>query len=152
MRVRAGVFSLMLVLPLVSDNFWKVKCLAHADPLTLRIFSEFRFKTRFMAVETGSFLTLARLVDLPTPFTPQKVMTKGRRWLWASITSLRISTLRFGCRICTSESCRACFTVEATAANTHLWRHVCAWTAAPGQGYTIRRGRLWMSTHWWMCP
>lgn len=60
-------------------------------------------------------LALARLVDFPTPFTPQKVMTKGLRWLCASITSLRMSTLRFGCRICTSESCRACFTVEATA-------------------------------------
>lgn len=82
-----------------------------------------------------SFITLARLVDFPTPFTPQKVMTKGLRWLWASITSRRMSTLLFGCRICTSESCRACFTVEATAANTQshdqwvhqdsCWLHAC---------------------------
>ena len=62
---------------------------------------------------------MARLVDLPTPLTPQKVMTKGLRWERASITSRRMSTRRLGCRICTRESCRACFTVEATAAQTH---------------------------------
>lgn len=60
-------------------------------------------------------LTLARLVDFPTPLTPQKVMTKGLRWLRASRTSLRMSTRRLGCRIWTRESCRAPFTVEATA-------------------------------------
>lgn len=64
-------------------------------------------------------LTLARLVDFPTPLTPQKVTTKGRRWFCASMTSLRMSTLRLGCRICTNESCRASFTVEATATHTH---------------------------------
>lgn len=95
-----------------------------------------------------SFVTLARLVDFPTPFTPQKVMTKGLRWLWASITSRRMSTLLFGCRICTSESCRACFTVEATAANTQShdqWVHQ--------DSPVVRSGdQLRSSTHWWRCP
>ena len=103
-------------------------------------------------------LTLARLVDFPTPLTPQNVMTKGLRWPCASMTSLRISTLRLGCRICTSESCRACFTVEATATNTH--RH----TGFMNMTLTsmVSRLRIWIKKHtfvmWcnrrlaaWMC-
>ena len=74
-------------------------------------------RPRFTDQRSGLGLTLARLVDLPTPLTPQKVMTKGRRWLRASRTSRRMSTRRLGCRMWTRESCKACFTVEATASD-----------------------------------
>ena len=53
-------------------------------------------------------LTLAKLVDFPTPFTPQKVMTYGRFCARASTTSRKISMRRFGVKIETKVSRMAC--------------------------------------------
>ena len=47
---------------------------------------------------------LAKFVDFPTPFTPQKVIVYGRFWLLACNTSRKISTRLRGVRICTRDS------------------------------------------------
>lgn len=110
------------------------------------------------------FVTLARLVDLPTPFTPQKVMMKGLRWERASSTSLKMSTRRLGCRICTRESCRACFTVEATAGERPgedlEEQNNPARPESRTEDKQVRgKALVWTGcsaavccTHWWKCP
>lgn len=57
-------------------------------------------------------LTLARLVDLPTPLTPQNVIEYGRPRRLAANASLRMSTRRRGDNICTSDSSSPDFTVD----------------------------------------
>lgn len=64
-------------------------------------------------------VTLARLVDFPTPLTPQKVITKGRFFCLASIASLKISILRFGTKSWTQASSRVFFTVLDIAATSN---------------------------------
>lgn len=64
-------------------------------------------------------VTLARLVDFPTPLTPQNVITKGRFFCLASIASLKISILRFGTKSWTQASSRVFFTVLDIAATSN---------------------------------
>lgn len=61
--------------------------------------------------------TLAKLVDLPTPFTPQNAMVYGLLDFLASMASLRISMRRLGDRSWTRASTRVCFTVEVIPVN-----------------------------------
>jgi hypothetical protein len=51
--------------------------------------------------------TLARLVDLPTPLTPTKVIEYGLLFFLASIASLNISMCRRGVNIRTNADCIA---------------------------------------------
>ena len=57
-------------------------------------------------------LALARLVDFPTPLTPQKVMTYGFPPFTFPITSRRMSMRRLGLRICTKDSSMLARTVD----------------------------------------
>ena len=50
------------------------------------------------------YLTLAKLVDFPTPLTPQKVTTYGRPSTSACLALCRISIRCLGERICTNDS------------------------------------------------
>ena len=63
--------------------------------------------------------TLARLVDFPTPLTPQKVTQYGLFCCLHSIASRKISTRLFGERIWTQDSFNVCFTVEAIPTKQH---------------------------------
>ena len=59
--------------------------------------------------------TLARLVDLPTPLTPQNVITYGFFFCcFDNITSRNTSTRRRGDNICTNDSSKHAFTVVLT--------------------------------------
>ncbi len=55
---------------------------------------------------------LARLVDLPTPLTPQNVMTYGLLLFLASRTSLMMSILRFGVSSLSKDSTKVSLTVR----------------------------------------
>uniref|UniRef100_T1JHN1 Uncharacterized protein n=1 Tax=Strigamia maritima TaxID=126957 RepID=T1JHN1_STRMM len=61
-----------------------------------------------------NFITLAKFVDFPTPFTPQNVMTYGRCKRWVSMTSRKMLILLLGDKIWTSALSRVDRTVEAT--------------------------------------
>lgn len=66
----------------------------------------------YSLIFTYDICTLARLVDFPTPFTPQNTMVYGRWDFWASITSRRISIRLLGDSNCTRASTRVLFTVD----------------------------------------
>lgn len=84
---------------------------------------------------TDNGLTLARLVDLPTPFTPQNTMTYGRSSLFAWATSRRMSTRRRGV-----SSWNAYYLLYNSQSMTKVWL-VSIWSS----------NRIFYSlTKWWL--
>ena len=82
-------------------------------------FKTFNVTLNLECHDTALSLTLAKLVDLPTPLTPQKVITYGLLSSLAFITSLKMSTRRFGVSIFIRASSILAFTCEVTPTGWH---------------------------------
>ena len=91
----------------IAHLAWKI-CAFFRGFLTLSLFSDNETCTQLSILHGITCeLTLAKLVDLPTPLTPQKVMVKGRPWERASMASRRMSSRRLGDRTFMQASCRS---------------------------------------------